>query len=360
MNPFEQFLQTANIDVLEHFNKQQALDAGIPPNKVREWQLAHEVYYGAATSAAKQRQALDKARRSGLSLDQLCMIERELRRIKSLRTRNKLRLVLLGLRGHYKAVMALVKQRIPKLEKPRQDGVRFSKSKDRKRTMTLTHDEELIADVEHALTHDLDLEKPAMGQMLERLLAILRGKSSGVSRAVRRPIVLIPVDEHLKLLKGDADETTFGLTDGTTITGAELLKQGYGEVLEVATFHPQEGPVNLYRTKRYANTKQRDLARMANPVCTVPDCRHVSDNCQLHHITAWSRGGETNMDNLAVLCRYHNQVNDDDPSQLIRGRTESINGRTCWVSPSGVPVENRHHPYSAMSLLFGSSNMSRR
>lgn len=355
MNPFESFLQSATIDVLEHFDKQQALDAGFSPSKVREWEHAHEAYFGTTNSAAKQRQALEKARRSGLSLDQLCMIERELRRIKHLRTRNKLRLALLSLRGCYKAVMALVKQRIPKVETPRENGVRFSKSKDRKRTMTLTHDEALIADIEHAITHGLDLQRPAMEQMLERLLAILRGTSSGVSAAVRRPIVLIPVESHLKLLRGEADEATFGLTDGTTITGAELLQQGYGDVLEVATFHPQAGPINLYRTERYANQKQRDLARMATPVCPVPGCRHASDNCQLHHIDAWSRGGETNLDNLAVLCRYHNQVNDDDPSRPIRGRTEIIDGRTRWISPSGVPVENSYHPYSAMSLLFGAA-----
>ncbi|TKW70914.1 MAG: hypothetical protein DI610_11865 [Staphylococcus hominis] len=60
------------------------------------------------------------------------------------------------------------------------------------------------------------------------------------------------------------------MSDGTTMTGAEYLTHYYARDLEVALFHPQAGAVNLYDTKRLANAKQRDLARMVLTTCPVP------------------------------------------------------------------------------------------
>lgn len=358
MSTFSEYIQTSALDILEGFDKQEALDAGIPADKVNLWEKAHHAYFGPTNSPSKQRQAREKARRSGFSLEQLCMIERELGRIKNNRARNKARLILLGLSGNYKALLALVKQHIATPQKPPKTGIRFSKSKDRKRSMTLTHDEELIADIEHALTDGVDKDAPIMQQMLDRLIGILRGEDdTTIPRAVRRPIVLVPVDKHLDLVRGSGDEAVFTLTDGTTVTGAELIAEGYGESLEIALVHPAEGPVNLYRTKRFANDKQRDLARIANPVCPVPGCRHGADSCEIHHITSWSNGGETNVNNLTVLCRYHNQINDDRPDRTAPtkrnpGRIERLNGERVWVSPKGYPVPNIETP-GATRLLFG-------
>lgn len=359
MNAFDTYIQASPIDILKDFNKQKAIDAGIPQERVGLWEKTFNTYFGETTSPKKQRQAREAAAASGLSLDQLCMIERELKAIKDTRSRNKLRLILLALRGTYKQLMALVKARIAKPKRVPKDGVRFSKSTHRKRTMTVTADEDFLADVEHALTHELD-DGPAMAQMLARLKALLLSDASlPHPTSIRRPIVLIPVDDHKKLIKGEGDEITFGLTDGTTTTGAELIAQGYGDQLdlELALIHPNHGPVNTYRAKRHANSKQRDLARIANPVCPVPGCRHSADNCQIHHITPWSQGGETNADNLSVLCRYHNQTNHDDPTKnntkRKAGRIHMHNGHRMWVSPYGTPAPNPYHPYSANRLLFG-------
>lgn len=353
MNAFQQFIHASAIDVLEGFDKAAALQAGIATAKVDDWQKTHEVYFGATTSLKKQREAREKARAAGFALDQLVMIERELRKIKHSRSRNRVRLALLAMRGTYKELMALVKLQIPKLDRPPKVGVRFSKSRNRLRTVSFTYYEELLADLEHALTHKLAPDRPAMEQIVERLVAILRGEGSGISAAVRRPIVAIALDQYLSILGGKGDDVVLGLTDGTTMTGAEYLAENHSKQLEVALFHPQHGPVNLYRGERLANQKQRDLARMTTPVCPVPDCRHGADSCEIHHVTAWRNGGETNLANLAPLCRYHNRVNDDDPKRKKRGRVEIVSGEPVWVSPRGYAVKNPYHPFGAMQILFG-------
>lgn len=359
MTPFDSLLHAlsaAALDTLAGFDRSAALAAGLDPARVRAWSQLHDVYLATTHSRQKQRLAAEKARRRGFSLDQLALIERRLKPIRSARTRAKLRLQLLDAHGNYQALARLAKKLVPAQKKPARKQVTFSRSRGGHRTMTVTADERDLADLEHAVTRDIDPSRPAAPQMLRIFLDLMRGDGAGVPRAVPRPLLLIPLPEWTKIINGNDDDTVLGLTDGTTITGAEFLASHAATAangLEAATFHPQEGAVNLYRTERLANSKQRDLARATTPVCPVPDCRCAADLCEIHHVVAWARGGHTNMNNLAVLCRYHNRTNDDDPAVPRRGRIEIIDGTPTWRSPRGFYVANPHHPFGAMTALFG-------
>lgn len=350
-------LSTAALDTLAGFDKQAALDAGLQPSKVRDWEQLHELYYGETTSPQNQRLCVDHARRNRLSLDQLVMIERLLQPISNARTRMKLRLAILARCGNYRTLMAAAKALIPKQDPPPRKQLTFTRSRKGRRTMTVTADERDLADLEHVLSRELDPDAPIAQQMLARFLTLMRdGAGAGIPHAVPRPVVVVPVDALAKIVRGAGDDVVLGLSDGTTITGAEYLQRflaGAGCGLEAALFHPAQGAVNLYREQRRANSKQRDLARLTLTVCPVPGCRQPADNCEVHHMTAWSRGGETNMANLAPVCRYHNRVNDDDPDKPSRGRIERVRGTPTWVSPRGYPVANTTHPYGAMQVLFG-------
>lgn len=358
MTSFHDFLHamsTAALDTLTGFDRRAALAAGIDPARVRAWAALHDVYLAPTHSRQKQRLAADKARRGRFSLDQLALIERRLKPVASARTRAKLRLALLDAQGDYRALARLAKKLLPADKKPARRQVTFSRSRNGRRTMTVTADERDLADLEHAVTRDLDPSKPAAPQMLQPFLDIMRGDGAGVPRAVPRPLLLIPLPDWVTINDGGGDDTVLGLTDGTTITGAEFLNTHYtgaAQHLEAATFHPQEGAVNMYRTQRLANRKQRDLARATTPVCPVPDCRCAADMCEIHHITAWSHGGETNINNLAAVCRYHNRTNDDDPARPRRGRIVNVNGTPLWRSPRGLLASNHHHRYGAMHSLF--------
>ena len=143
------------------------------------------------------------------------------------------------------------------------------------------------------------------------------------------------------------------------MTGAEYLNSHVATTkneLEAAVFHPQHGAVNLYRTQRLANDKQRALARAVTPGCPVPGCRHAADACEIHHITAWQHGGETNINNLSPLCRYHNRVNDDDPQRARRGRIEIVDAQPLWHSPRGYSAPNPVHRPGAMKMLYTEQN----
>lgn len=124
------------------------------------------------------------------------------------------------------------------------------------------------------------------------------------------------------------------LTNGATMTGAELVRRAFTEHGYVTLIHPVEGPVNLYRTSRFASAKQRLMAAAENPVCPWPECRYPADECQVHHLNAWKNGGETNSRNLTIACPYHNGVNDDDPNAPpLRGHLARVNGTIRWLPP---------------------------
>ncbi|MCZ9294795.1 HNH endonuclease signature motif containing protein [Corynebacterium meitnerae] len=350
---------TNPIEALADFDAQVLLDAGCSPARVRELVKVHKAYYGKTKFTRKQANAIKVARSTKKALDQLVYIEGRLAGIKDPKEKWDLRLALLSIPGNYDTLKRRSKDIVPEVDKPvPEPTMRFGRSQDERRPVIIMALEEDAAAIEFAARQNLG-DGPAGPQMYENVMKRIGlrpdedDQPSGIAPAVPRPLILIPMDEHITIMKGDGDEVILGLTDGTTMTGAEFLQQNFGDVLEVAMFHPQEGPVNLYDTQRLANQKQRDLARATMPTCPVPDCRHAADNCEVHHIKAWSKGGLTNMDNLAMLCRYHNRTNDDDPSKPHHGRVENIRGTPMWRSPRGYLIPNTVHPFGAMTLLYG-------
>lgn len=144
--------------------------------------------------------------------------------------------------------------------------------------------------------------------------------------------VIVQLPALAKILQGDGEEISLQMTNGAIMSGAEYVKRALDTCLDYATLvHPHEGPVNLYRTKRFANRKQRLMAGAENPTCAWPGCNHPADKAQVHHLISWSRGGPTNMSNLATLCHYHNGVNEEDPNAPpLRGRLARVDGKVRW------------------------------
>ncbi len=355
MTPFEQHLAALpTVATLVGFDKQAAVAAGIMESHARKWKHVHDTYYGATRWTKQQRRALEDA--APFPLPQLVYIEERLREIPNPAERWRVRRKLLEHRTTHEKLKERADELILKpLRTPPKKQVTITSSVGGTRTLRVTGDERDIADLEHYLRRGLDPDKPPGPQMLQRFLELMRGDGDGVPHAVPRPIVVVGADQHAEILRGEGDDVILGLTDGTTMTGAEYLALG-GEVAEVALFHPSEGAVNLYRTARFANDKQRDLARMTLTVCPWPGCRHGADSCEIHHVVAWSQGGETNMSNLVPVCQYHNRVNADNPEHAnTRGGVQWVDGVPTWVSPYGNPKENPLHPYGAMEVLFGAA-----
>lgn len=72
-------LSDSVVDSLADFDREVALAAGLDPRRVRDWEAVSNTYFGRTKWTKWQRKALDRARTSGLSIDQLAFIESRLR-----------------------------------------------------------------------------------------------------------------------------------------------------------------------------------------------------------------------------------------------------------------------------------------
>ncbi|WIM67976.1 HNH endonuclease signature motif containing protein [Corynebacterium breve] len=86
------------------------------------------------------------------------------------------------------------------------------------------------------------------------------------------------------------------------------------------------------------------MASLENPVCSWPGCGVGAEYCQINHNQAWSAGGETNIDNLATVCRFHNGRNDDDRGSPRYGYLDRIDGHVQHVPPFRGPPKKNSHP----------------
>lgn len=295
---------------------------GISRQESRELLLLADAYFGPTSFTRRQR----TCRATKHCLTTLKLIEKYVSRTKTKRDAWALRAELCGTSGD---IDKLARTRLKEMYPPRQPqrGVRMTRRKGGPSTLSITGDSDFIADLHSTIGEDSPLEA------VDRIF--FRG---GVTRPVASTNIVIHLDELDKILNGGGEEVTLQMTNGAEISGAKLVEKKLAEVGLVTLIHPFEGPVNLYRTSRFASEKQRLMAAAENPSCPWVECNYPADKCQVHHLQAWKHGGETNMDNLTIACPYHNGVNDDDPhAPPVRGRLHRHRGRIEWLPPWASP-----------------------
>ena len=124
---------------------------------------------------------------------------------------------------------------------------------------------------------------------------------------------------------GTAGPTGTGAAGAAAGVGGTGLKDGD----YITLIAPEQGPVNLYRVRRLASRKQRRMLEAETTRCSWPGCGRPANECQVHHLQEFAKGGETNPENMALLCAYHNGVN----GQHGRGRMARVSGRVTWLPP---------------------------
>lgn len=182
----------------------------------------------------------------------------------------------------------------------------------------------------HASLHDDDAS--AISEKLNSLARHLRRHnptltySHALALALKQSILQhdaanIPRREGLILLPADGlthiGDGMLATTDGALIPAKDLAEHlladlGYAVIYALNQDGVPE-PVDLFRTKRYANKKQRLILTADQLTCADPRCHRLANNCEIHHLQAWQFGGETNLKNLVACCSTHNKLNDDNP-----------------------------------------------
>ncbi|MGD7705503.1 DUF222 domain-containing protein [Microlunatus sp. Y2014] len=183
-------------------------------------------------------------------------------------------------------------------------------------------------------THD------ALEMLLDR---ILRGP--GLPEFGGTPTTVFVTINYQDLL----DETGHGtFTDGTPIATDTLLKMAaQADILPVVL--TSEGQVlHLGRSQRIASKHLTHALYARDKGCSFPGCHVTPQWCERHHIHPWHRDGETNLDNMTLLCRYHHH-NFERLAWTCHLNNDGIPEWTppAYIDPTQTPITNTRIRHAA-------------
>jgi hypothetical protein len=92
--------------------------------------------------------------------------------------------------------------------------------------------------------------------------------------------------------------------------------------------------VSVGRKRRTVPPSLRRALQARDRGCRFPGCPHRRFT-DAHHVVHWTKGGETGLDNLALLCRAHHRLVHEGGYEVHLERDGSIS----FVRPDGSVVD---------------------
>ena len=152
------------------------------------------------------------------------------------------------------------------------------------------------------------------------------------------PLPFRLADALMKLVHGDAGSSTRPAVvvtiDAETLdadlagTGPIPTTQAFALIeradLYAAIRNTRGSILKFGRSRRLASPMQSLAVIIRDRQCVYPGCDCAYDRCEVHHVvdtgceTRIRQGGETNIDNLALLCKAHHHHLHNNHQRLIR------------------------------------------
>ena len=104
--------------------------------------------------------------------------------------------------------------------------------------------------------------------------------------------------------------------------------------------------VDVGRTRYRPPAGLADLVRARDRACVFPTCQTPAERCDIDHLTAWSQGGTTSLDNLVVLCEAHHRLKHTPGWALTR---DQASGTLSWYTPDKTIYQR--HPDGTIARL---------
>ena len=104
--------------------------------------------------------------------------------------------------------------------------------------------------------------------------------------------------------------------------------------------------IDVGRTRYRPPAGLADLVRARDRACVFPTCQTPAERCDIDHLTAWSQGGTTSLDNLATLCEAHHRLKHTPGWVLTR---DQANGTLSWHTPDKTIYQR--HPDGTITRL---------
>lgn len=123
---------------------------------------------------------------------------------------------------------------------------------------------------------------------------------------------------------------------GDRLTFAEIARLAEQACLIPTFLSATGGIVGYGRNRRCASEGQTNALIARDAGCSFPSCDAPPDWCERHHVVPWYRGGQTDLDNLTLVCGYHHREFGR------RGWRVAISGGLpTWTPPTWLDREQR-------------------
>jgi hypothetical protein len=160
---------------------------------------------------------------------------------------------------------------------------------------------------------------------------------------------------------------TARLDDGPALTRGTIRRLlDDGRIRFALTTEGGTSLLDLGRARRFPNTTQLHALWRRDHGCTMPGCDRTRF-LHAHHVTYWTNGGTTDLDNLLLLCGEHHRALHEgaftitalghqkfrfatprgvrlDPAPTIRGKVTDLEGEHPDITPTTIhPDWDGHH-----------------
>jgi len=98
------------------------------------------------------------------------------------------------------------------------------------------------------------------------------------------------------------------------------------------------GVLNYGRTRRIASPGQTLALIARDGGCSFPSCTSPPEWAEKHHVIPWSRGGPTDLGNLALLCDYHHDRIDTQGWTVEMRAGIPYYTPPDWIDPQRSPL----------------------
>ena len=156
--------------------------------------------------------------------------------------------------------------------------------------------------------------------------------------------VVVHVD--VGVLTGESPDGRCYVEGGSPLSANAARRLGCDA--EVVAVTERDGlPIDVGRRQRMVTDKQRLALHVRDRFCRFPGCGVPAYRTEAHHHKHWAQGGETNLDNLLLLCRFHHRRHHDGAYRICKtagGLTFEMSDGRPLRPPAPDPVALEKNP----------------
>ena len=163
-----------------------------------------------------------------------------------------------------------------------------------------------------------------MADALVDIVRVAAAADPGRVFGQRRPAVRVLVAERdLRRGSGPAQlEATGATAGGATVSLATAARYACEVGIQPIVVGESGDVLRLGRAQRLFSVQQRIALAARDGGCRFPGCDRPPSFTEAHHITPWSRGGRTDVDDGILLCRHHHLLVHNNGWEISRRGSE--------------------------------------